>query len=332
MDKVVTHQAIEQIEQLAGGSVLPRCLHAVANTGIADVLGDTPKDVVALAAATGVNADALSRVLRLLSANGVFAYRDGLVSHTDASRLLRVGHPQSMRPLVRMLGLAAFWSVIGEMEYSLRTGLAADAKVLPGGTWGYLSGNAEASRIFDEAMAAKAYAQVAGVTAAYDFSGFKVVGDIGGGKGHLLQAVLKSAPDARGILFDQAHVIHASGAPSDRLTLQAGDFFTDDLPTCDAYLLMDVIHDWDDEHATKILRRMRSAAPANARVLVIEAIVPDDPQPSWYKTLDIWMLAIGGKQRTLREHATLLGNAGFKFTREIDTRMGVSIIEGARTG
>jgi len=331
MDKIVTPQAIEQIEQLAGGSVLPRCLHAVANIGIADALGDTPLDVAALAAATGVNADALSRVLRLLSANGVFAYRDGFVSHTDASRLLRVDHPQSMRPLVRMLGLAHLWSVIGEMEYSVRTGLAADAKVLPGGVWGYLSENAEASRIFDEAMTAKAYAQVAGVTAAYDFSGFKVVGDIGGGKGHLLQAVLKSVPAARGILFDQAHVIHSSAASSDRLKLQAGDFFTDDLPSCDAYLLMDVIHDWDDAHATKILRQVRSAAPANARVLVIEAIVPEDPHPSWCKTLDIWMLAIGGKQRTLREHAALLGSAGFEFTREIDTRMGASMIEGVRT-
>jgi hypothetical protein len=95
---------------------------------------------------------------------------------------------------------------------------------------------------------------------------------------------------------------------------------------------MDVIHDWDDQHATKILRRVRSAAPANAKVLEIEAIVPEDPHPNWYKTLDIWMLAIGGKQRTLREHAALLGNAGFEFTREIDTRMGVSIIEGVRTG
>jgi hypothetical protein len=332
MDKVVTPHAIEQIEQLAGGSVLPRCLHALANIGIADALGDTPQDVAALAAATGVNADALSRVLRLLSANGVFAYRDGFVSHTDVSRLLRVDHPQSMRPLVRMLGLAHLWSVIGEMEYSVRTGAAADAKVLPGGVWGYLSENAEASRIFDEAMTAKAYAQVAGVTAAYDFSGFKVVGDIGGGKGHLLQAVLKSVPDARGILFDQAHVIHSSAASSDRLTLQAGDFFTDDLPSCDAYLLMDVIHDWDDAHATKILRQVRAAAPANARVLVIEAIVPEDPHPSWCKTLDIWMLAIGGKQRTLREHSALLGNAGFEFTRAIDTRMGASIIEGVRTG
>jgi hypothetical protein len=139
--------------------------------------------------------------------------------------------------------------------------------------------------------------------------------------------VLASAPSARGVLFDQPHVIQASAAASNRLTLQAGDFFTDDLPGCDVYLLMDVIHDWDDDHATKILRSVRSAAPAHAKVLIIEALIPEDADPSWYKTLDIWMLAIGGKQRTLREHAALLANAGFEFTREIDTHAGASIVE-----
>jgi hypothetical protein len=132
IEKVTTPHAIEKIQQLAGGSVLPRCLHAVANAGVADALEDTPQDVATLAAATGLNVDTLARVLRLLSANDVFCYQDGLISHTDASRLLRVDHPQSMRPLVRMLGLAEFWNVIGEIEYSLRTGLSAADKVLAG--------------------------------------------------------------------------------------------------------------------------------------------------------------------------------------------------------
>lgn len=328
-ETVVTQTSpVDTLLQLSGGAVLPRCLHAVANLGVADALGDTPQSAATLAAATGVNPGALGRVLRLLSANGVFDYRDGLFRHTAASRLLRADHPQSSRPFVRLLGLAPFWAVIGEMEYSLRTGLPATEKVLPGGLWGYLSGDAEAGRIFDEAMTAKAYGQVAGVVAAYDFSDFKVIGDIGGGRGHLLQGVLRSAASATGVLFDQPHVIQqASSVASDRLTLQAGDFFTDDLPACDAYLLMEVIHDWDDEQATRILRSVRSAAPTHAKVLIIEAIVADDPGPGWPKTLDMWMLAIGGKQRTQQEYADLLANARFKFTREIDTHAGASIIE-----
>jgi O-methyltransferase domain len=184
------------------------------------------------------------------------------------------------------------------------------------------------SRLFDDAMTAKAHGQVAGVIASYDFRDFKVIGDIGGGRGHLLRAVLRSAPHATGVLFDRPHVIEqASAAAFDRLTLQAGDFFTDDLPVCDGYLLMEVIHDWDDERAAKILERVRSAARPQSKVLLIEAIIPNGTAPSWPKTLDILMLLIGGQQRTLQEYATLLEETGFTLTREIDTHTGVSIIE-----
>jgi hypothetical protein len=314
--------------QLAGGAVVPRSLHVIADLGVADVLGDAPQSATALAAATGVQADALDRTLRLLSAYGIFERLDGLYAHTPASRLLRTDHPQSMRSLVRMLGLSAFWNCWGELEYSVRTGLAVTDKVLPGGLWGYLSSHPNEARIFDEAMTGKAHGQVAGVLRAYNFKTFNLIGDIGGGRGHLLQAVLSQAPQARGVLFDQPHVIEAaSGVATDRLALQAGDFFKDPLPSCDAYLLMEVIHDWDDERAKAILRAVRSAASRESKILIIEAIVSEDSQPSWPKMLDIWMLGLAGKQRTQREYAALLNAVGLQFTREIDTGAGVSIIE-----
>src|SRR5207245_479447 len=109
--------------------------------------------------------------------------------------------------------------------------------------------------LFNAAMAAKARGQIAGIITAYDFSPFGVVGDIGGGGGHLLRAVLAAAPATCGVLFDLPQVIaEAAALASDRLTLQAGDFFRDALPRCDAYLLMEIIHDWDDAEAVEILR------------------------------------------------------------------------------
>lgn len=319
--------AVETILQVAAGAVLPRCLHAVANLGVADALGDTPQSAEMLAKATGTNADALARTLRLLAASGVFEYREGLFAHTPASWLLRDDHAQSMRPLVRMFGLPAFWKMIGEMEYSVRTGLPAGEYVFEGGTWAHLSRDLEASRIFDAAMTAKAHGQVAAVVGSYDFSGVRSIGDIGGGRGHLLRAILEKVPTASGVLFDQQHVVDQV-TPSDRMRLQAGDFFAGNLPACDIYLLMEVIHDWDDQRASQILQGVRAAAVPGARVLLIEALIPESAGPSWPLTLDLWMLTISGKQRSLDEYAALLAATGFKFTRAIDTPAGVTIVEG----
>jgi len=176
---------------------------------------------------------------------------------------------------------------------------------------------------------AKAHAHIAGILGAYDFSAFKVIGDIGGGRGHLLSALLERVPTATGVLFDLPHVVEdKAGAASPRMTRQAGDFFKDALPVCDAYVVMEVIHDWSDTESIAILKAIRRAAPSHAKLLLIEEMVPDDPGPHWAKVLDIHMLAlIGGKQRTRREYEALFDASGFKFNGEIDTGAGISILE-----
>ena len=325
----VTANPADTMIQLAGGCAIQASLQAAARLGVADVLNDVPQSAAALASAVGAQPDPLDRALRLLASYGVFEKVDGLWAHTPTSRLLRKDHPQSMRALVLMLGDPAFWTCLGELDHSVRTGLAVADKVLDGGVWGHFRSHPEKARIFDDAMTGKAHGQIAGVLAAYDFSAFDVVADIGGGRGHLVKAIVDGTPGVRGVLFDQAHVIEAaSDIASDRLTLQAGDFFKGALPSADAYLLMEVIHDWNDERSTAILSAVRSAAKPAAKVLLIESIIAETPGPSWPKILDLWMLAIGGKQRTQREYAELLRAAGFTFTREIETFAGVSIVEG----
>lgn len=320
-------EPMTSILQVAAGAVLPRCLHALANLGVADVIDDMPLSADTIAAATGAHPEALARALRLLAVNGVFEYRDGLFAHSPASRLLRSDHPQSMRQLARMFGLNAFWSMLGDLEYSIKTGLPAADHVLKGGVWGYLSSDPEASRVFDDAMTGKAHGQVAGVIAAYDFSSAKTVADIGGGRGHLVRAIVENHPSMKGVLFDQPHVVAQVETP-DRMTKQGGDFFTDTFPACDIYMLMEVIHDWDDDHAQQILSRIRASASPGARVLLIERLIPDGEHPSFPRTLDLWMLTISGKQRSLEEYAALLAATGFKFTRAIDTPAGDTIVEG----
>lgn len=311
---------------------LPRTLHVVAELGIADALDDTPCDVAQLAEATGTHAGALSRALRLLSAHGVFEHRDGAYVHTPVSRLLRSDHPQSMRSFVRMQGIPALWHIWEHLDHSLRSGRSAAEKTLPdGGFWGYFAEHPEHSRLFNDAMTGKTHGQIAGVLAAYDFSGFSTIADIGGGNGHLLQAVLETTPNVEGILFDLPNVIEqATAIASRRLKLQAGSFFEDDLPGCDAYLMMQVLHDWSDEESVEILKSVRRAAPAHAKLLLVEWLLPEDGQPSWTLFADLIMMAeLTGKERTEPEFRELLARAGFQVDRVIDAGLNTFIIESS---
>jgi hypothetical protein len=317
------------INDAATGYLISRCLCAVAEAGIADALGDTRQTPEDLAAATGTNAGALGRILRLLAGYGIFEPRDGRYVHTPASRLLRKDHPQSLRSYVIMSHLPFFWNSFANIGHALRTGEPALDKIYSGGVWSYLASHPDEARGFNEGMTSKAQGQVAGVIANYDFSRLGTIADIGGGRGHLLRAMLATAPKAKGILFDQPSVIQeAKTFGTDRITFQDGDFFKDALPVADAYTLMQVIHDWDDAKSTAILSGVRRAAPAHAKLLLIETLIPDTPGADWAKTVDIFMLAmLHGKERTRSEYQKLVAGAGFRLERVIDVGQSTAILE-----
>jgi hypothetical protein len=314
------------IKDLAIAHVLARCLHVVADFGVADALGDAPLSATELAERVGLDPDALARMLRLLAAGGVFAAGPKGYSHTAASRLLRGDDPRSLRALVRMRGLPIIWRGFTELEHAARTGQ-------PTTDWpalvAYFASHPEEAAVFNEAMVAKSQVVIPAVLDAFAFDAFKVVADIGGGRGHLLQAILARAPDARGVLFELPHVIaDAAPAASPRLRLVAGDFFADAMPAADLYILMDLLHDWADEDAARILAALRRAAPRGGHVLVIETLVAEGPGPHFSKMLDILMLALtGGRERTPAEHARLLDGAGFRLERVVPTTAQYSIVE-----
>ncbi len=317
------------LHQINGGFVLARCLYVTAEIGVADALDETPLTAAEIASSVGAHPEALNRVLRLLASHGIFQVQGDKYVHSPSSRLLRSDHPQSIRPNLRVWGSPLTWETYGELEYTLRTGLPAAEKVTPGGEWAYRAAHPEANRLFNQSMETRARSQIAGFVAAYDCSGFHVIGDIGGGHGHLLMAVLERTPSARGVLFDQPHVIaEVADQASERFILKSGDFFKSDFPTCDAYLLMDILHDWSDADSLTILKAIHRAAPPDAKLLLIERLITADSGPDWTNVLDIHMMTLfGGKQRTRHEYETLFEQAGFLVEREIATSTGVSILE-----
>jgi C-methyltransferase len=228
-----------------------------------------------------------------------------------------------------MQGLPAFSATFAQLGHSIRTGSPAIETVEPTGLWAYFQDHPDEGQIFGEAMTAKAAADIAAILDAYDFSRFKTIADIGGGRGHLLRAVLVTVPNVQGVLFDLPEVIDALEVEHERLTPQAGDFFVDALPAADACLLMDVIHDWGDAECVAILNAIRAAAQAPT-VLVVENVLPDyDPDPPGL-TLDVIMLVVtGGRQRSRSELNQLFSRAGFSDGTVIHTAGPLRILEAS---
>jgi C-methyltransferase len=308
--------------------VSARALHLVAELRVADHVGTEPVRAKELAVLCGVDAGALERVLRLLVTQGIFALQGDAYVHTDASRLLRTDHPTSMSGFARMMGLPVMWAALAHMDHSVRSGAPALELADPNGLWGYLQSHPDDARVFGEAMMAKAQADIAAILGGYDFGSFATIVDVGGGRGHLLEALLEAHPAAQGVLFDLPSVIDELDPVPRRMTRTAGDFFADPLPRADAYVLMEVLHDWGDPEAAKILASVHDAAPSGATLLIIENVLGSEITDVRGHLLDVIMLTFtGGRERTLDQFDVLLATGGFRLGSMIETSGPMRIVE-----
>jgi C-methyltransferase len=323
----------ELIRTLINGGIPARCLQFVADLGVADQIDDEPVAAKVLAESAHVDAAALDRVLRLLAAYGVFDRRADGYRHTAASLLLRSDHPGSMRAFGQMNGLPIFVQGLADLPHSVRTGAPSVELTAPDGMWAYLQGKPDQLEVFARAMTAHTAADVPAILGAYDFSTSRRIADIGGGRGHLLAAILDTAKDATGVLFDLPDVVQAGGVAHPRLNRQAGDFFVDPLPAADTYLLMEILHDWADTDTLTILSAVARAAPPHSKVLVIENLLADNALDPHALTLDVVMLlSTGGRERTESELAALLRTAGLRLNRVINTGGTMRIAEAMPSG
>ncbi|MHA6779782.1 methyltransferase [Pseudonocardia saturnea] len=322
----------ETVRELSTAAVAARCLHVVAELGVADHIGDTAVPVAVLAAACDADADALDRVLRLVAAHGVFERRPEGYRHTPSSVLLREEHPRSMRAVARTMGLPLVWGSLAELERSVRTGRPGLEVLEPKGIRAYLQDRPVEADVVDRAMSAEAGAGIAAVLSGYDFTRFETIADIGGGRGHLLRAVLDATPGAAGILFDLPEVIDSLPGGHPRMAATAGDFFVDALPAADAYLLVDVLRDWADDRCVAVLGAVRRAAAAGAAVLVVECVLDETGPDRRRGTLDVVLLAVtGGRARTAAQLGELFERARLAPVRVVETAGPMRIVE-ARAG
>ncbi|AIS01212.1 methyltransferase [Streptomyces glaucescens] len=311
----------QQLLLLAASGRLARIVHVLTELRIADLLADGPRHVAELAKETDTHELSLYRVLRSAASVGVFA--EGPVrtfSATPLSDGLRTGNPDGVLPLVKYNNMELTRRPYDEIMHSVRTGEPAFRRVFGSSFFEHLEANPEAGEFFERFMAHWSRRLVLDGLADQGMERFSRIADLGGGDGWFLAQILRRHPHATGLLMDLPRVAASAGPVleeakvADRVTVLPGDFFTDPVPTgYDAYLFKGVLHNWSDERAVTVLRRVREAiGDDDARLLIFDQVMAPENEWDHAKLLDIDMLVLfGGRERVLAEWRQLLLEADF---------------------
>jgi hypothetical protein len=292
---------------LLRGAMGTKAFGIAADLGVADVLAGGPRSVTELAAGSGAEADTLNRILRALASDGVFAEDEpGVFRNTEASDLLRRDHANGWPEFAHLFG-SVFYDATSTTDPS--TSEQTFTREFGTDFWSWLAANPRERAAFDAAMAGE---KRVGRLAELEWRGDETVVDVGGGNGALLRELLAHRPGLRGIVLDLPETARDEASLGDRIEFVAGSFF-ERVPTGDVYVLSAILHDWDDERAGAILRTIRAAAPQDARLVVVESVIPPGNEPNGAKWLDLLMLVLGGRERTEPEWHALLEGAGFSI-------------------
>lgn len=324
--------------QMITGTWVSQAIYAAAKLEIADIIKDGAKSINELAIATNTHAPYLYRLLRALSSVGVFTeIEPEKFALTEIAEHLRSDIPSSLRSLSIMLGDEWNWQSWGDIVKIIKTGKPALHDIYQvDNAFEYFKQNPKSGDIFNEAMTNSSKSINATVVEAYDFSTITSIVDVAGGCGGLIASILAANQHMQGILFDLPSVI--TGAKkllekegvADRCLTIDGDFFQTIPLNGDAYILSQILHDWDDERCIHILKNIRHSIASNGKLLVIEAVIPPSNEAHFGKLLDLEMLIMysGGRERTEVEFSHIFEAAGFRLNRILPTNSYISVIEG----
>ncbi len=328
-------RAQTQLMQMAMGFSAPFLLRVAAQLNLADHLADGAQTAADLAEVTGTNASALYRVLRTLASIGIFKEDQfRRFEMTDLAKPLQSTVPGSVRNAILSITGDLFIIPWSKLLYAVQTGHPSFDHSFGVPFFDQLGKDPEEAGLFFDLLIGINGADAPAVAAAYDFSAFKTIADIGGATGHILTTILAAHPGPRGTLFDvpdnqapATELIHARGM-TDRVTFVPGSFFETIPSGSDLYILSHILHDWSEEQCHAILANCHRAMVAGSRLLILEMVLPEGNSFHPGKILDMTMLATTtGQERTEYEYRALLGKAGFKLNRVIPTSSAISIIE-----
>lgn len=318
----------DQLRELIGSYWKPHVVACAARLGVADALGEGSSSAGELAAGLGVDSEALARVLRAMASLGLVRDGgDGRFALTETGQCLRSDSPQSLRGMALHVAtqLSPAFAALAEC---VREGRPPEfIKYGPDG-FAEFADKPEDAAIFNQSMVDNSRRIASEAAAAYDFTRFATIMDVGGGYGAVLATLLKAAPKAEGCVLDLGHaregalkLFEAEGVGTRARFVEAS--FFEPLPeTADCYVLKYILHDWNDAYAGQIVARVGEAAgKSGGTVILVERIMPEcfEARSDHAKAAqgDLTMMLWDGKERTEAEFRALLAKGNLSLTRTV---------------
>jgi hypothetical protein len=331
-------RSVEELRLAAGSYRLSQLISACASLGIPDALASGARSARDVATAIGAPEATTARLLRAAASESVI---DGDGSHyavNDFSQLLCSDVEGSLRDMllgwsVLRMGYVAF----SRLDDAVRTGRSGTEIEFGQPFHELLRSRPDDAARYEAAMEStvdgfRTQAQ------AYDFSRFASVVDIGGGQGSFLVAILERHPALTAMLFDLPDVVR--GAPArlaqhpegERISIVAGDMFSDVPAGFDVYLFSTVLRCFTDDQCVQVLEHCRERMNPEGRVVAVEMVLPDGVPTSPRCLADLQALVVyGGSDRTEDEWTHLFGRAGFAPPEFIPADAPFVLVEAAPT-
>ncbi|WIA16181.1 hypothetical protein OEZ85_012895 [Tetradesmus obliquus] len=328
--KVTAPSEAELVLDMCTAHWKQQALRAAVKLGVMDAPGmaDSAVPINQLAAHTSSNEDHLYRLLRYLSQFGIFEELPSkTLKLTSMGQHLRADHPSGLCYAAASFGAAGHFIPWMHLDKAVKEGKPAFEFFqpnLPGGAFQYMSlpENKEEEHTFNKLMTMFTKTMDVGIVNLHDFSGYRVVADIGGGYGRLLMDIMDAHPGVQeGIVFEMPSVVDMVPEAPERfkgkINWVKGDFFTSIAAKADCYVMKSILHDWSDERCVTILTNLRASMAPGSVLVNFDRLMPCFGTPGFHpaKGMDINMMTmVGGKERTTQQWHDLLGKAGFAIT------------------
>uniref|UniRef100_UPI0037E71FEF probable bifunctional dTTP/UTP pyrophosphatase/methyltransferase protein isoform X2 n=1 Tax=Semicossyphus pulcher TaxID=241346 RepID=UPI0037E71FEF len=333
-DSEPKREDLQRIIELMDGFKASKALFTASQMSVFDLLQSRPGlDAAQVAQEIKASVKGTECLLEACASLGLLKSKEQtcqklLYENTDlATRFLLSDAPSSLLGYIQHCNITV-WPLFSHLESAVREGTNQHEKAFGKKSKDMFQDtiyyNQDVKLRFMKAMHSIANVTGRAVATAFDLSSFKTACDLGGCTGAMAYEFTKAHPELSVTVFDLPAVVDMSEhfTPlhrDDRVSFVAGDFFKDELPKADLYILARILHDWSDEKVHILLKKISDACTPGCAVLIAEAMLDGRRPHSALQSLSM-LAQTEGKERTERQYADMLSKHGFGDTRVVHTR------------